>query len=137
MEPATIVQIEDLDSSHTLGEDEITVLDTLNIQKVKQTSTKKVCCFPSKKICVISCVSIWFVVFSILGVAVFLLFPRFPDIIIGSPFVPDESNGLEYTDFEGKLLTLSYPIAVNFSVKSTNYIDLFCSDISVNVFFAD
>jgi hypothetical protein len=70
---------------------------------------------------------------AVLGVAVFLLFPRIPKITIGTPFLPESSRGAQFNSTGGRLDTVSYSVAINFTVDSSNYIDIFCSEIAVKV----
>lgn len=78
------------------------------------------------------------VVLAGLGVAVFLLYPRIPTIKVGKPFFPGGAFGLQYNiSSRGTVDTITYPISVNFTVDSQNYIDIACSEITVKVTVAD
>jgi hypothetical protein len=132
------------ESSHTLG-DEITpdvvkeefkdsdphwsLYETPYPQKRKQ---KYCCCFTSRGLCMSVCVTFWLVFIAVLGVAAFLLFPRIPKITIGSPYLPIDTRGPQFNSTGGKLDTVQYRVNINFTVDSSNYIDIFCSEIAVN-----
>jgi hypothetical protein len=110
------------ESSHTLG-DEISPDVTKEEFKDSEphwslydmnpynetTKQKKMhcCCFSSRGLCLSVCITFWLLFLLVLGVAVFLLFPRIPNITVGSPFVPIDSPGAQFNATGAKLDTVN------------------------------
>ena len=91
-------------------------------------------CFRTRTGCLSACLVIWLLILSIFGVGTFLMYPRIPSIRVSKAFFPMGAFGLDYniTD-RGTIDTISYPVSVNFTVNSENYIDIACKEITVQV----
>lgn len=92
-------------------------------------------CSPRRnpKCCMWSCCC--FVFLALLGVTIYVMFPRIPNIVIGFPFVGADFNGPVMETFpNGTLASIQISLFVNFSVLSTNNWDYYLSTIDANVF---
>ncbi|KAI8905000.1 hypothetical protein EDD86DRAFT_220204 [Gorgonomyces haynaldii] len=101
-------------------------------------------CFSKRSTCCAVWLSIVFVILALLGVAGFLLYPRFPTLEISDPFSPPGSQGLQISP-SGSLtdnlrnasperpFSMSIPYAVNVSLYSPNYIDIYTSVMELKV----
>ena len=119
-------------------------------QKYKSYRPEKpYCCgwFSTRKSCCCFWISFFVIFLGLLAVAAYFVFPRMPTINIGPPFSPAGSKGLQISppgSVKDALLKasperpfrMSIPYAVNISLYSSNYIDIYTSALDLNVFFS-
>ncbi|KAJ3224813.1 hypothetical protein HK099_007857 [Clydaea vesicula] len=103
----------------------------LRIGKLQKKTTNRYCCgcFGHRRSC--CCFWLWFLIAILagLGAAVFLLFPRLPDIQVNTPYI--NTNEPENFKTSGSVLdtspdtpfTFTFKLYLDISVKSANYID--------------
>ncbi|KAI9206591.1 uncharacterized protein BJ171DRAFT_597264 [Polychytrium aggregatum] len=100
------------------------------------------CCFRTRRGCCTFSILLTILILVGLGLAVYFLYPRFPTINVSSPFLLNSSAGLTTLGSLGSAsaaspFVLSFGFAVNITVNSQNYIDIFVSSLTVNINLLD
>ena len=91
-------------------------------------------CFSSRRGCLAVCIPVWLFVILALAISGYFLFPRFPTIQIGTPYVLDSKQAFQYNATDsGQLNAISYDLMLNFTVTSNNYWDYYASSILATV----
>ncbi|KAJ3124514.1 hypothetical protein HK100_011201 [Physocladia obscura] len=138
----------DMENLNSLGSNRATpnvsaarMQQSKNNRPQPQTRGKFYCgCFSTRRSCLLSCGIIWFFILTGIGAALFFLWPRYPTVKVGDPYLIDSISALQVIagkEKSGDLTQIAVTMAVDISVYSPNYEDIFVNNLEFTGYLVD